>query len=218
VLNAKNANKDLVCFAVRETIIGGDVNTAEWKSRCLDTAPFGLKWVGAEARLGPDGIAGTPDDNVNYLDLNNDGTPDSSWYDADGDGVVDEKYDYTRDLEMSYSRAEKIDRYPSTSGQHPDNFNTLANNYFNTLQGVFYCNHGAGVRSQKAGLKVMGTIVCRDEAIIFDSNASFVYDPRVHSRYNQDPNRFIDLGLPLATKVAIQGFHETAPVAGFRNP
>lgn len=218
VLNARNANKDLVCFAVRETIIGGDVNSTEWKSRCFETAPFGLKWVGAEARLGPDGIANTPDDNVNYLDLNNDGVPDSAWYDADGDGRVDDYYSYENDLQVSLARAAKIDRYPSADGTNPDDFSTVANNNFNTLQGVFYCNHGAAMRSQKAGFKLTGTLVSRDEAIVFTSNASFVYDPRIHSRYNQDPNRFVDLGLPLATKVAIQGFHETAPIAGFGTP
>ena len=49
---------------------------------------------GGQDQDAEDGIAHTPDDNVPYLDTNNDGIPDSTWYDADGDGVVDLNYNY----------------------------------------------------------------------------------------------------------------------------
>ena len=50
-----------------------------------------------------------------------------------------------------------------------------------------------------------------------DSTLVFRYDPRIHSRYCGDPNRFIDLGLPVANRVAIQHLEEVAPEEGFHS-
>ncbi len=211
VQNSLSNKLDLVAFAVRGTILGGDVNTSDWKSACYDPSLYGLGHVGDESKLGQDGISGTPDDNVPYLHA--DGTT-SAWYDADGDGTIDGNYNYNNDVKMTTARASLIDRYPTT-GSTPDSYSNYATNSFNSLDGVFYCNHALALRMNKSDAIIKGSVICRDEAIIFNNSAKFYYDSRIHSRYSNDPNRYIDLGLPVANKVAIRTFDELAPEAGF---
>ncbi len=215
VANAVNAKKDLVAFAVRESILGGAVNSSEWKSRCYDPTGYGLKYVGNEANLGQDGIANTPDDGVAYLDTNGDGKPDSAWYDADGDGTKDSAYNYDTQLKVTSTRADKIFNYPTNSSGTVLSYDSVSTNNMNTAHGVFYCNHALAMRLGKNNASFQGAVICRDEAIIFTSTAKFRYDCRIHSRYSNDPNRYIDLGLPVANKVAVRFFEELPPREGF---
>jgi len=216
VKNNIDGNKDLVAFAVRESIFGGDVNSTEWKNRCYEPSAYGLKNVGDESGLGADGIPETPDDGIRYLDTNGDGNADSAWYDADGDATVDRNYVYSSDIQMSATRASKISGYPdgATPGV-PAGYETLASNNFNTLSGIFYCNHAVAMRSTKSGLVASGALICRDEAIVFTGSCRFNYDSRIHSRYSNDPNRYVDLGLPVANKISVRSLVEAAPVEGF---
>lgn len=217
VKNNIDAKKDLVAFAVRESILGGQVNSAAWKGACFDPAPYGLKHVGAEGSLGADGIPGTGDDGVKYWNTSGSGAPNSAWNDVDGDGVVDVAYNLIQDIEMTKTRADRIAGYPtvSESDATPKNYDDLSSNSFNTLSGVFYCNHAAAMRAAKANFVMNGSVICRDEAIIFSSSAKFNYDSRIHSRYKADPNRFVDLGLPQAVRCKVSGFAELAPIEGF---
>jgi hypothetical protein len=214
VNDAITSGKDLVAFAVRESIFGGAVNSSEWKTYCYDAASYGLKNLGAEANLGPDGIAGTPDDGLLFRDTNGDGVADSAWYDADGDGVVDANYNYSNDIQMTTNRANKIYNYPTTSGS-PTDYSSVASNSMNRMDGVYYCNHAVAMRLGQANTVWNGSVISRNEAIVFSSTLKFVYDPRIHSRYSTDPNRYIDLGLPMANRVRVESFLEIAPVAGF---
>jgi len=210
-----NHSRDLVAFAVRESIYAGEVNSTEWKSRCYDPSGYGLKNVGSETTLGRDGIAHTGDDGVAYLDTNGDSTPDSAWFDADGDGAVDRNYNYDSDIKMTDTRASRINGYPMDTDGTPAAYSSAASNNMNRLDGIFYTNHAAAMRLATANAIVNGSIVSRDEAIIFNSTCKFVYDVRVHSRYAEDPNRFVDLGLPLAGVIRMDSFGEIPPVAGF---
>jgi hypothetical protein len=210
-----NTNKTLVAFAVRETILGGDVNSSDWKGNCYDPAGYGLHNVGDERHLGADGIAGTPDDGVVYLDTNNDGVPDSAWFDADGDGVIDLAYDYNAQLVMTPQRAARVQGYPVDSGSVLKDYHDVASNLMNRIDAVFYCNHAVAMRLGQNDTTWNGTVISRDEAIVFNSTLMFRYDPRIHSRYSNDPNRYIDLGLPIANRVAIQTQTEVAPEEGF---
>jgi len=209
VLN--NANKDLVGFAVRESIFGGNPNSTTWKSACFDPSVYGLKNVGGEANLGADGIAGTPDDGVAYKDTNGDGTADSAWYDADGDGTVDSNYVYAN-LTVTAAKAAGFENYPinAVTGL-PEDFNLLASNSFNRMDGVFYCNHALALRSTLTGLIGNGSVICRDEAMVFSGWLRFNYDSRVHSRYATSPNLFIDLGLPEANTIGLLSLQEISP-------
>lgn len=213
---AANKNKDLVAFAVREAVYGGKVNDSDWKTRCYDASVYGLKNVGAENKLGADGIAGTPDDNIPFRDTNNDGTPDSTWNDVDADGVMDANYNYTNQIQMTDTRRNKIDRYP-TSGASKIDYNTVATDQIAKIEGLFYTNHAFAVRSKKSGFIGNGSIICRDEAVIFTGSLKFNYDERVHSRYNDDPNSIVDLGLPVAERVRIITRRELTPTGQVMN-
>lgn len=211
-----NMGKDLIGYAVRGTIYGGRVNSSDWKSYSYDTYPYGLKYQGDESQLGADGISGTPDDGVAYLDTNGDGTPDSSWYDSDNDGVVDDAYDYYSDVKLSDARINNITNYPVDEFGDPLDYNNVATDYFTMFEGIFYTNH-AWASYTKAGPDYLhGSLICRDEAWIFSNQLNIIYDSRIHSRYQRryfdgDPNRIIDLGLPITEDVRILERYEIRP-------
>lgn len=215
VKTAVDNQKDLVAFAVRESIFGGNPNSSDWKANCFDPASYGLKNVGDESHLGKDGIAHTPDDNTAYLDTNNDGNPDTTWYDADGDGTIDHAYNYANDIQMLDARAAAITNYPTNSDGSRMSFDSIASNSMNTVCGVFYCNHAIAMRLANSNARFYGSVICRDEAIVFNSTLKFTYDPRIHSRYSDDPNRYIDLGLPIANRVMVRHIDEVTPHEGF---
>ncbi|MBP9900063.1 MAG: hypothetical protein V9H26_08230 [Verrucomicrobiota bacterium] len=205
VLN--NQSTDLLAFAVRGSVLAGDVTSSDWKNNCYEPSGYGLKYCGDESHLGVDGIASTGDDNVSYL--HSDGTTSTS-YDADGDGVIRGAYNYSTDLTMTSSRANLISGYPTSSGS-PVGYDAVASNSMNKLDGVFYTNHAAAMRLAAADAVFHGALISRDEAIIFTSTLKFHYDSRIHSRYNNDPNRFVDLGLPVAEGLSLSGFTELTP-------
>lgn len=209
---ANNQSKDLIAFAVKESILGGAVNSATWKSACFDPSTYGLKNVGAEGSLGADGILGTPDDGVAYKDTNGDGTADSAWFDADGDGVKDNAYVYA-DLQVNSTKAAAIDGYPVDGSSNPVSFDTVSTSNFNRMDGLFYCNHALALYSSKSGFIGNGSVICRDEAMVFSGSLKFNYDSRVHSRYSADANKVIDLGLPIANTIALLALSEIKPVA-----
>jgi hypothetical protein len=60
-----------------------------------------------------------------------------------------------------------------------------------------------------------GAVICRDEAIVFSSSLKFRYDSRLHSRFSDDPNRYIDLGLPVARLISMRFVQEIAPNPGW---
>jgi hypothetical protein len=205
---ANNKSKDLVGFAVRGSVLGGDVTSGDWKSWCYDPAAWGLSQVGDENHLGADGILNTPDDNVPFLHA--DGTM-STAFDADGDGVIEGNYDYNTQITMSNARAAKISGYPKDAGGLLLAYSSLASNNMGSLDAIFYTNHAFAMRLAQNSAIFHGVVVSRNEAIVFNSSCSFNYDSRVHSRYNKDPNRFVDLGLPVAGILRLENFTELTP-------
>jgi hypothetical protein len=210
VASAVAAKKDLIAFAVRESVFGGDVNSSAWKSACFDPADYGLKNVGGEASLGADGIRGTGDDGIPFRDTNGDGVPDSAWYDADGDGVIDSNYNYSN-IQMTDGKAALVQGYPVDADGNRLSYSSVGSNNFNRLDGVYYCNHAIAMRAALNDFVGNGAVICRDEAIVFNGSLKFNYDSRINSRYADDPNRVIDLGLPVANKVALLSLQEAAP-------
>ena len=110
---ANAMTNDLVAYAVRGSILAGDVTSSDWTTWCFDYPGSGLEYVGDETHLGADGISGTPDDNVPFLHA--DGTL-STWFDADGDRVKEGNYNYNTDINMTAARASYIKNYPSIAG------------------------------------------------------------------------------------------------------
>ena len=209
---SNNASKDLIAFAVKESVLAGNVNSTGWKAAAYTPATYGLKNVGAEGNLGADGILDTPDDGVLFRDTNGDNVADSAWYDADGDGVQDNAYVY-ENLIVTSTKAAAIQGYPTDATSAPVGFDTVSTSNFNRMDGIFYCNHALAMYSTKSGFIGNGSVICRDEAMIFTRSLKFNYDSRLHSRYAADPNRVIDLGLPLANTISLLSLTEVTPVA-----
>jgi hypothetical protein len=80
-----------------------------------------------------------------------------------------------------------------------------------TLQGIFYTDHAAAMRLDQSTAVFNGVIVSRNEQIIFQSYLNLVYDSRVNSRYNNNPNQFINLGLPWGKPLQVNSFTELPP-------
>jgi hypothetical protein len=204
---ASSSSNDLVAYAVRGSILAGDVTDPDWINYCYNYPGSGLQYVGDESHLGMDGIAGTGDDNTPFMHA--DGTM-STWYDADGDGVMEGNYDYNSDINMTAVRASYIKNYPTTLGV-PVPYNQVATDNMGTLQGVFYTDHAAAMRMTQSNAELDGVIVSRNEQMVFQSYLNFVYDSRVNSRYNNNPNQFINLGLPWGKPLQVTSFTELTP-------
>jgi hypothetical protein len=204
-----NLTNDLIAYAVRGSILAGDVTSSNWIDHCYNSPGSGLAHVGDESHLGQDGIANTPDDDIPFLHA--DGTW-STWYDADGDGLVESNYNYATDINMTGSRASYILGYPTASGV-PVPYSQVATDDMGTLQGIFYTDHAAAMRLGQSGSVFDGVIVSRNEQIIYSRSLNMVYDSRVNSRYHNNPNQFINLGLPWGKPMQVNSFAELTPNA-----
>jgi hypothetical protein len=206
---AQGMTNDLVAYAVRGSILAGDVTNPDWVNYCYDYPGSGLQYVGDESHLGADGIANTPDDNIPFLHAN--GTM-STWYDADGDGIMESDYNYATDINMTSIRASYIIGYPTIAGL-PVPYSQVATDNMGTLQGIFYTDHAAAMRLAQSTTTIEGVVVSRNEQIIFQNYLNLIYDSRVNSRYNNNPNQFINLGLPWGKPLQVNTFAEVTPNA-----
>jgi hypothetical protein len=204
----QNMTNDLVAFAVKGSIFAGDVTDPDWINYCYNYPGSGLSHVGDESHLGADGISGTPDDNVPFLHA--DGTM-STWFDDDGDGVVQHNYVYATDINMDSARASKIVGYPTDKDGNPLPYNKVATDNMGTLEGIYYTDHAAAMRLGRGNAIIHGSIISRNEQIIFQSRLNLNYDSRVHSRYHNNPNQFINLGLPWGKPLQVNNFVELTP-------
>ncbi len=205
---SNNKSKDLVAFAVKGLVLGGDVTSNDWISWCYDPYNFGLKWRGDETHLGADGIPYTADDNIPYLNSNGVWTTS---FDADGDGVIRGYYNYNAELAMTAARAAAIAGYPVDANGVPLAYSNVASNNMSLIEGVFYTNHGYAMRMTDGWSTFHGVVVSRDEAIVVNNGITFDYDSRVNSRYNNDLNRLINLNLPVGGLLRITRFTDLPP-------
>jgi len=207
---AQNITNDLVAYAVRGSILAGDVTDPDWINYCYNYPGSGLAYVGDESHLGVDGIANTPDDNIPFLHA--DGSM-STWYDADGDGIMEANYNYNTDINMTVARATNIVGYPKDINGNPVAYNQVATDNMGTLEGIFYTDHAAAMRLAQSTTTFHGVIVSRNEQIVFQNYLNLIYDSRVNSRYNNNPNQYINLGLPWGKPLQVNSFTELAPNA-----
>ena len=204
---ASNQSKDLVAYAVNGSVFGGDVTSGDWINYEYNYPGSGLSQVGSEANLGQDGIEGTGDDQIPFL--HPDGTM-STWYDADGNGVMNHNYDYNNDINMTTARANAIQGYPMSDGA-PVAYSSISSSGAGEFDGIFYTDHAMAIRSAAGATYFNGAVISRNEQIVFNSNCYFVYDSRVHSRYHNNPNNVIDLGLPYGKVLAVNSMVELTP-------
>jgi hypothetical protein len=111
---------------------------------------------------------------------------------------------------MTSARASHIVGYPTANGV-PVAYSQVASDNMGTLQGIFYTDHAAAMRLDQTTSIFNGVIVSRNEQIVFQYYLNLIYDSRVNSRYNNDPNKFINLGLPWGEPIAVNSFAELAP-------
>jgi hypothetical protein len=183
-----NAHKDndLVGFAARENIIMGDY-TGETGGRWYSNSwLFGM----GDEDVGMDGI---PDTRDTY---EADGRFQSQYEDLDGDGVRDDNYNW------SDVRTHVPITAFANCPQGVSDFGDIADNTINRLDGIFYTNHAFAGRTGY-GTIINGSIISKDEAIIYRNTLTINYDERVHSRYATCQNRIIDIDLPISKKVEI---------------
>ena len=204
---AQSMTNDLVAYAVRGSILAGDVTNPDWINYCYNYPGSGLANVGDESHLGVDGIASTPDDNIPFLHA--DGSM-STWYDADGDGIMESNYNYATDINMTSARASYIVGYPSV-GTNPVPYSQVATDNMGTLQGIFYTDHAAAMRLAQSTAVFNGVIISRNEQIVFQNYLNLIYDSRVHSRYNNNSGQFVNLGLPWGKPLRVDSFTELPP-------
>jgi type II secretory pathway pseudopilin PulG len=217
----ENQNKDLVAIAARESVLFGNMGSSSNWGNTWSNSSYGVKFQGDE-RVGPDGIPGTADDNVNF-DRDGDGTVDTNWYDLDGDGAQDGNYVWSDiapgkksdgnyqttayspgDCSFYTNWPQKRD---SKGKPSPGSYKTFSESVVdaNTFEAIFYTNHCyAGYMS--GNVRINGSFITKDEAVVFNGSLTMNYDWRVHSRYNDDPNKFIDLGLPIANRIGMLAF------------
>lgn len=190
-------DKDLVAYAAKESIILGDyTKTANYGYTGSDKwyADQYLFSMGNED-VGVDGIPDTHDAGEG------DGFFDPDYEDVDGDGTFDQNYNWN-----SVQTQADISSY-SNAPAGTTKFSDLASNTASKVEGIFYTNHAFAGRTGN-GMKFNGSVISKDEAIIYRNTVDFNYDERAHSRYNEDPNRFIDLGLPKIRGVYLLSWQE----------
>ncbi|MFH1783611.1 MAG: hypothetical protein ABH868_01745 [bacterium] len=185
-------NDDLLCIAAKENIIMGNYTDTSGSEQWY--AQYWLFGMGSED-VGQDGIPDTGDIGEG------DGVFVPLYEDVDGDGVFDDNYNWS-DIETQTAITDFTNVPVGVN-----NFGDLSSLTINKIEGVYYTNHAFTGRTGNA-MKFNGSIVSKDEAIIYRNNITFNYDERTHSRYNADPNRFVDLGLPSVERVEVVEWSE----------
>jgi len=188
---ADNSTNDVVGFAATENIILGDYTGTTGGAWYANNWLFGM----GNEDVGEDGIPDTGDTGEN------DGEFQSAYEDLDGDGVFDDNYTWT-DVQTQADI--------TTFANVPvgvTSFGDLATSFISEIEGIYYTNHAC---TGRVGYDVFinGTIISKDEAIVYRNHITLNFDERVHSRYTYDPNWLIDLQLPFAERVGIAGWWE----------
>lgn len=93
--------------------------------------------------------------------------------------------------------------------------NTAVNNAIrrpSRLYGIYYTNHLFGGRvgdsNGMSGVKLYGTMVARDEGVVFNTKCQFVYDPRVSEK---EPSSHVNIYIPVGTKFRTLNWEEMTP-------
>lgn len=180
-----NQNKDFVGFAARESIILGDYtggNGGPWYSDGYITG------MGNED-VGEDGIPGTGDAGEG------DGVFDHQYEDSDADGVFDGYYN------MGDVQTQAAINTFANCPADINSFSDIATNTLNQLDGIFYTNHFLAGRIGVGGV-INGSMVAKDEAIIYTNTLNINYDPRIKSS-GAGQNKLIAVTLPIAQRVQV---------------
>jgi len=182
-----NQTKDLVGFAARGSVVQGDYTGT------TGGAWYSNQWLfnmGSED-VGLDGIPDTGDEGEG------DGVAQFPNEDLDGDGQFRASTYGWSDVQTLHNIS-TFQKYGTSSSY--SSYGQVATNDISTVNGIYYTNHAYAARTGN-GVSFNGSVISKDEAIIFRDNITFNYDERIHSRYSDDPNAVIDLNLFPASPV-----------------
>ncbi len=220
----RNKNKDALAIAARESIIVGDYPDNTWSDGDQWWWPsvYGLFNMGSED-VGKDGIPDTKDqgENDGYFDGVTRYGWDKNYEDLDGDTIFDQKHGENQYGENYNWRDVTTTGLPSQQSNWIDGTEQSQNyanrgstrNYHNLcdfggisqLDGIFYTQHflaGTFIEMTgpwqwtNTGFTCNGTLISKDECMVYYPKFNWNYDWRIHSRYRSDPNWPINLDLP----------------------
>lgn len=187
-----NATKDLVGFAAKQSIVVGDyTKTTHYGYNGSD------KWysdgyifnMGSED-VGMDGIPGTHDTGEG------DGVFQQAYEDLDGNGIFNPNYAWS-DIATSVP----VTSFSNLPGG-VTTFTGLAVNNLTKVEGVLYTNHALAGKFG-SNTVINGSVISKDEAMIYNGSLTFNHDERISSKYTSNPNWLINLNLPVATKAQL---------------
>ncbi|MEW6096391.1 MAG: hypothetical protein AB1567_07695 [bacterium] len=211
----RNVDADVLAIAAAESIIAGDYPD----NRSSDGDPYwwpawyGLFDMGSED-VGADGIPDTDDEGEGN------GTFEPETEDLDGDGIFDqvhqnqygENYNW-RDVTTTGLPSQQSDWIDGT-GQSEKYANRGTTRHYHDLtdfggisrlDGIFYTQHflaGTFVEVKgpwqytDKGFICNGSLISKDECMVYYPKFNWNYDWRIHSRYRSNPNWPINLDLP----------------------
>ncbi len=171
-----NKDKNLIGLFADENIVMGDYTRDSHYGYGGSDRWYSNLWLfgmGSED-VGRDGIPDTGDE------FEGDGIFQSEYEDLDEDGIFDDNYNWS-DIETQASITE-FDNLPDGVS----NFSDLAVNTTSKVEAVFYTNHAFAARTGY-DIQFNGSVISKDEAIIYRNNLTMNYDERMHSRYGDKP-------------------------------
>ena len=181
-----NNDADLIGFAAQENIVAGNWDKNNWHPKSYQG--MWENWGAEDA--GQDGIPFTNDAGED------DGTWDPATEDIDEDGVYDNNYSFNVDIIPCDDTNTPLDY------EDFDNRPNWANNYnaihqhtnIKRLDGIYYTNHLFAAGTQQ--FEFHGSLVSRDEAIVYSSYLNFNYDDRIHSKFRDYDNFDLVIDIP----------------------
>ncbi len=213
-----NIDKDLVGFAAWGNIVFGDFTNNTWRSN-VNSWMNDSRNESSEENLGPDGIPNTPLD----------GTPN----DVNQNGIIDpratlETFDFNDPFHADYYKnlPEEVDTggwWPSPINGQNDYSHLATTAGINNLDGVYYTNHFlAGRMGHGGGVSVYGSLISRNESIIYNNELELNHDGRLDSSFASEYDIYellsLNVGLPPSqAKFAITNWEigeKTSPGGG----
>ena len=178
VTSSVNKTRDAVGFGVKGNVVLGNYTDADTGADSWGTAIGYIKPPFTQA------YAVDPSDNaIGYGDGSTTGTFNGNYTGIDGGKMYNDDNTAPLSANRAYYQSAFSKAY----------IKTVATTKPTNVQGIFYTNHYFGGRVQN--LKLFGTMVARDEAIVTTGSASFLWDPRVSK---SALSTYINLFLPRA--------------------
>lgn len=197
---ANNKQKDIVGFGVAGNVVFGDytnadTNADQWNTvKGLISPPYTHKeYLGTSQTKGFN-LLQLVAWLLNTLDGMNGYNNANGWFDGNYLGLDGGKY-YNANGTVPLLGNNRAFYQSSFSKAY---IHSIATTNPQNVHGIFYTQHFFGGRLN--GMKLLGAMIARDEAIVTDNNGVFYYDPRISK---QEPSTYINLFLPRTAALCV---------------